>query len=123
MLHADSDQVSVGSAGNKETEPNPQSIASSDDQSVSDESDGDYAEEEEEQKFSDEELGVESDNDESDADSDDEQANSGRSQLCCTLKGRVQRLASYAVGWGYHAAGAAYGSLIGLKQGFTTTSG
>ena len=123
MLHADSDQLSEGSAGNEETDPNPQSIASSDDQSVSDESDGDYAEEEEEEEFSDEELGVESDNDESDADSDDEQANAVQSQLSCNLKDRVQRLASYAVGWGYHAAGAAYGSLIGLKQGFTTMSG
>ena len=40
-----------------------------------------------------------------------------RSQLCCTIRGQVQRLTSTAVGFGYHAAGAAYGSKeIGSEQ-------
>ena len=124
MQRADSDQASEDPAtSSEETDPEGQSVASSsDDQTVSDfddESDGDY--DEEEGGVYDEESSVNSDNDESDADSEDE-ALSVHNQLRCTLKGRVQRLASSAVGWGYHAAGAVYGSVLGLKQGLRKSS-
>ena len=52
----------------------------------------------------------------------DDVANIVQIQLCCTLTCRVQRMGSTAVGWGYHAAGAAYGTLLGLKQGVRKSS-
>lgn len=39
------------------------------------------------------------------------------SQLHMTLGSRLHVSASNAIGWGYHAAGSAYGSFLGLKQG------
>ena len=49
--------------------------------------------------------------------SSDDEADSVNSQLHCILKGRLQRLGSTAMGWSYYAAGAAFGTLLGLKQG------
>ena len=48
--------------------------------------------------------------------SSEEEADSLNSQLYCALKGRVQRLGSTAVGWSYYAAGAAFGTLLGLSS-------
>ena len=59
-------------------------------------------------------------NDESDADSVlDPCPLAVWSQLCCSLNCKAQRLASSAVGLGYHTAGAMYGSVIGLRRGVT----
>ena len=117
-----------------------QLLASSHDQLVNDCDDGSNAnsdDEESDADSDDEESDAESDNDDSDADSDDEESDADsdntdsdldprpltvQSQLCCTLKGKVQRLASTAVGLGYHAAGAAYGSVLGLRQGLRKSS-
>ena len=117
--HADIDQADEGSeASSAETNSEAQSAASSNDQSdidFDDQSDNDN-----------EELDADFNNDESNADSDDEAYHDSdvdpcplpvRSQLWCTITGQVQRLASTAVGLGYHAAGAAYGSILGLRSG------
>ena len=48
--------------------------------------------------------------------SSDDEANSVDSQLYCSVKGRVQRLGSTAMGWSYYAAGAAFGTLLGLSS-------
>ena len=99
-----------------------QLLASSHDQLVNDCDDGSDA------NSDDEESDADSDDEESDADSDNTDSDldprplTVQSQLCCTLKGKVQRLASTAVGLGYHAAGAAYGSVLGLRQGLRKSS-
>ena len=48
--------------------------------------------------------------------SSDDEADSVNSQLYCILKGRVQRLGSTAMGCCYYAAGAAFGTLLGLSS-------
>ena len=125
MQHAGSHQACEGSeASSAETEV--QSVASVDDQSIDDsgdELDADY-----DSGKSD----VNTDSDESDVDSDDEASSDSdldpcplalQNQLCCNLKGKVLRLASTALGLGYYAAGAACGSVLGLRQGMRMSSG
>ena len=122
MQHADLDQAFEGTAtSNEETDPKGQFVASSsDDHLVNDFDDPSHGDCKEEGVYS-EESDADSDHDESEAESDDE-ARSDHNQLCCSLKGRMQRLASKAVGWGYHAAGVTYGSVLGLKQGLRKSS-
>ena len=48
--------------------------------------------------------------------SSEDETDSLNSQLYRALKGRVQRLGSTAMGWSYYAAGAAFGTLLGLSS-------
>ena len=120
--HADIDQARVGSeACSAETDSEAQSVASSNDQSAVDFDDHLDA------NNDDEELGVDFNNDGSDADPDEKAYYDSdldpcplpvRDQLCCTITGqKASNLPSTAVGSGYHAVGATYGSILGLRRG------
>lgn len=117
--------VSADTSSLQDTMLQVQSIASLEDQSV--EASGDEFDADSENEESD----IRIYNDEFDADSDNEAKSDSaleprplavRCQLSCTLKGKVQSLASTAVGFGYHAAGAVYGSVLGMRQGLKRSS-